>query len=74
MKHLIYAALMGVLFAFQSSGSAQAATPQDYLKRGEYDAARSSLAKLVANDPNGPVHQAYLEGQILPPMNRPEGS
>ncbi|HDY96338.1 hypothetical protein LCGC14_0174060 [marine sediment metagenome] len=71
MKHLIYAALMGVLFAFQSPGSAQAATPQDYLKRGEYDAARSSLAKLVANDPNGPVHQAYLEGQILLRKNQP---
>ena len=65
MKHLIYAALMGVLLVWQSPGSAQAATPQDYLKRGEYDAARSSLAKLVANDPNGPVRR-HPEIPLLP--------
>ena len=44
MKHLLFAALMGVLLACQSPGQAQAATPQDYLEQGNYDAARASLA------------------------------
>ena len=71
MKHLLFAALMGVLLACQSPGQAQAATPQDYLEQGNYDAARASLAQLVKGDPNGPLHQAYLEGQILMRQNQP---
>jgi hypothetical protein len=48
-----------------SSGSAHAQSHLDYLRAGDYPAARAALDRLVGNTPDAALHQAFLEALIL---------
>lgn len=64
------------IFVLCSQTWAQSAgpSPRSFIAAGDYNGARSALRKLVAGDPNAPLHVAYLEALIRLHENDPRAA